>query len=203
MATVLDYLLGQPGCHRPAHGLAPECCSGARRGGIRVAASDRQYRPADLEGGSRQHPHHLAGNVVLVLFVLVGTGCCSGVKIKGQPRAAAVLFCGIALAAQGGAPLRFGSTGTPGATSSPSPSGSVRARASSTSSNRRQGWPAHSSWAFWVWHDPGRRGRGTSPRAQSGDRGGLRQCRHEHTRPWPLATPPPWLELKAGPGDTP
>ena len=161
MAMVLDYLLDNPVVIVLLMVGSGMLLWRARRGSIRVPAAALLIGSTALLIWKVAHAnilHHLAGNVVLVLFVLVGTGMLLGhVKIKGVSLgAAAVLFCGIALAAWGELlprhPNRRRAAGPP---------------------------PGHSGCG-----DPGRRGRGTSPRTQgSDDRRGLRRCRHEHTRP--------------------
>ena len=107
MAMVLDYLLDNPVVIVLLMVGSGMLLWRARRGNIRVPAAALLIGSTALLIWKVAHAnilHHLAGNVVLVLFVLVGTGMLLGhVKIKGVSLgAAAVLFCGIALAAWGG-----------------------------------------------------------------------------------------------------
>ena len=108
MAMVLDYLLDNPVVIVLLMVGSGMLLWRARRGSIRVPAAALLIGSTALLIWKVAHAnilHHLAGNVVLVLFVLVGTGMLLGhVKIKGVSLgAAAVLFCGIALAAWGAA----------------------------------------------------------------------------------------------------
>jgi len=103
---VLDYLLDNPVVIVLLMVGSGMLLWRARRGSIRVPAAALLIGSTALLIWKVAHAnilHHLAGNVVLVLFVLVGTGMLLGhVKIKGVSLgAAAVLFCGIALAAWG------------------------------------------------------------------------------------------------------
>ena len=109
MAMVLDYLLDNPVVIVLLMVGSGMLLWRARRGSIRVPAAALLIGSTALLIWKVAHAnilHHLAGNVVLVLFVLVGTGMLLGhVKIKGVSLgAAAVLFCGIALAAWGRQP---------------------------------------------------------------------------------------------------
>ena len=108
MATVLDYLLDNPVVIVLLMVGAGMLLWRARRRSIRVPATILLIGSTALLIWKVAHAnilHHLAGNAVIVLFLLVGTGMLLGhVKIKGVSLgAAAVLFCGIALAAWGAA----------------------------------------------------------------------------------------------------
>ena len=159
MAMVLDYLLDNPVVIVLLMVGSGMLLWRARRGSIRVPAAALLIGSTALLIWKVAHAnilHHLAGNVVLVLFVLVGTGMLLGhVKIKGVSLgAAAVLFCGIALAAWGAAaatpievPKELGTLGLAiftfaiGIQSGPNFFHVIR-----TAGGR---WP--SSWVFWVW----------------------------------------------------
>ncbi len=106
VTTVLHYLLDNPVVIVLLMVGAGLLLWRARRRSIRVPATVLLAASTALLGWKVAHAnvlHHLSENVVLVLFLLVGTGMLLGhVKIKGVSLgAAAVLFCGIALAAWG------------------------------------------------------------------------------------------------------
>jgi len=106
VTTVLHYLLDNPVVIVLLMVGAGLLLWRARRRSIRIPATVLLAASTALLGWKVAHAnilHHLSENVVLVLFLLVGTGMLLGhVRIKGVSLgAAAVLFCGIALAAWG------------------------------------------------------------------------------------------------------
>ena len=106
MAMVLDYLLDNPVVIVLLMVGSGMLLWRARRGSIRIPAAALLVCSTALLIWKVAHAnvlHHLAGNAVLVLFLLVGAGMLLGhIKIKGVSLgAAAVLFSGIALAAWG------------------------------------------------------------------------------------------------------
>ena len=106
MATVLDYLLDNPVVIVLLMVGSGMLLWRARRRSIRVPAAALLIGSTALLIWKVAHAnilYHLSKNAVLVLFLLVGGGMLLGhIKIKGVSLgAAAVLFCGIALAAWG------------------------------------------------------------------------------------------------------